>query len=159
MLSSMFPMIVGIAERCGSGYTPNTCAGLANPHTETGRATVAYTLGTAAKATGVSKPTLARAIKSGKISATRKPDGAYSIEPAELHRVYPPVTPDSGTEPGAMVAREIPVETVALRRENELLREVVADLRRRLDAEAEERRRLTLMLTDQRPWWRRWWGR
>jgi hypothetical protein len=36
---------------------------------------------------------------------------------------------------------------------------VIADLRRRLDAEAEERRKLTAMLTDQGgrrlPWWRR----
>jgi multiple sugar transport system ATP-binding protein len=47
-------------------------------------------------------------------------------------------------------------ETASLQREGELLRDVVDDLRRRLDQEAEERRRLTLMLTDQRPWWRRW---
>jgi hypothetical protein len=48
-----------------------------------------YTLGTAAKATGKSKSTLSRDIKCGKISATRKDDGSYEIDPAELHRVYP----------------------------------------------------------------------
>jgi hypothetical protein len=33
----------------------------------------------------------------------------------------------------------------------------IADLRTRLDSEAEERRRLMALLTDRRPWWRRWW--
>jgi hypothetical protein len=50
-----------------------------------------YTLGTAAKATGKSKSTLSRDIKGGKISATRRDDGSYEIDPAELHRVYPAV--------------------------------------------------------------------
>jgi len=48
-----------------------------------------YTLGQAAKATGKAKVTLARAIKSGRISANRSEDGSYSIDPAELARVYP----------------------------------------------------------------------
>jgi excisionase family DNA binding protein len=52
---------------------------------------VAYTLGTAAKATGRGKATIYRAIKSGRISATRHEDGSYTIDPAELHRVFPPV--------------------------------------------------------------------
>src|SRR3954471_1493903 len=52
---------------------------------------MAYTLGTAAKATGRGKATIYRAIKSGKISATRHDDGSYTIEPAELHRAFPPV--------------------------------------------------------------------
>lgn len=51
------------------------------------------------------------------------------------------------------------------RREIELLREqlgecreTIRDLRTRLDADAEERRRLIMLLTDRRPWWRRWSG-
>jgi hypothetical protein len=32
----------------------------------------------------------------------------------------------------------------------------IRDLRTRLDAEAEERRKLIAVLTDRRPWWRRW---
>ena len=51
-----------------------------------------YTLGTAAKATGKSKPTIHRAIKSGKISAEKDVNGDWIIQPAELHRVFPPVT-------------------------------------------------------------------
>jgi excisionase family DNA binding protein len=51
-----------------------------------------YTLGQAAKATGVPKPRLSRAINKGQISATRTESGGYLIDPAELHRVFPPVT-------------------------------------------------------------------
>ena len=50
------------------------------------------TLGQAAKASGKAKVTLARAIKSGRFSASRTEDGSYVIDPAELHRVYPPRT-------------------------------------------------------------------
>jgi hypothetical protein len=51
-----------------------------------------YTLRTAAKATGISRATIHRAIQSGKISARRKDDGFFEIDPAELHRVYAPVS-------------------------------------------------------------------
>jgi excisionase family DNA binding protein len=54
-----------------------------------------YTLGTAARATGVSKSTIYRAIKSGRLSASRSDTGDYAIDPAELHRVFPPVTADA----------------------------------------------------------------
>jgi hypothetical protein len=50
-----------------------------------------YTLGTAAKAAGVSKSTIHRAIKRGTISARSKDEGGYEIDPSELHRVFPPV--------------------------------------------------------------------
>lgn len=50
---------------------------------------MAYTLGEAAKACGRSKATISKAIKNGKISAAKEPNGRFSIDPAELHRVYP----------------------------------------------------------------------
>ena len=50
-----------------------------------------HTLATAAKATGLNKSTVLRAIKSGKISAAKDEHGEWQIDPAELHRVYPPV--------------------------------------------------------------------
>lgn len=53
---------------------------------------MAYTLGDAAKATGKTKPTISKAIKSGRISAIRLENGSYQIEPSELHRVYPPIS-------------------------------------------------------------------
>jgi hypothetical protein len=33
--------------------------------------------------------TLARAIKSGRVSVSRKEDGSYEVDPVELARVYP----------------------------------------------------------------------
>lgn len=54
-----------------------------------------YTLGQAAKAVGKSKATLSKAIKSGKMSAVRQDDGSFSIDPSELHRVYPPTPPST----------------------------------------------------------------
>src|SRR6185436_1258733 len=53
------------------------------------RNTMAYTLTEAATATGLSRSTIFRAIKSGRISAARI-EGNFTIEPAELHRVFPP---------------------------------------------------------------------
>ncbi len=55
----------------------------------TGEVRVAtLTLGQAAKLCGVPKSTIARAVKSGRLSASRDDLGQYSIDPAELHRVY-----------------------------------------------------------------------
>jgi excisionase family DNA binding protein len=51
-----------------------------------------YSLGEAAKELGVSKPTVQRAIKAGRLSATRREDGSYDIDPAELCRAFPAVT-------------------------------------------------------------------
>src|SRR3546814_8414179 len=51
---------------------------------------MAYTLGEAAKATGISKASISRAINSGRISAIKTESGSFSIEPVELHRVYHP---------------------------------------------------------------------
>ncbi len=73
---------------------------------------------------------------------------------AELHRVFPPVASDEGM-PVAMqqnaigVQSEIESENRELKAKVELLREMVDDLRGRLDKETEDRRRLTLMLTGQ----------
>ena len=122
-----------------------------------------YTLGTAAKATGKSKPTIQRAIKTGRLSAVRKEDGSYEIDPAELHRVFEPL-PIAGDGEATMKQSITPgvpglfqAELAGLRGELEQVKSERDDLRRRLDSEAEERRRLTAMLTDQRPPRRRWW--
>lgn len=44
------------------------------------------TLGAAARQIGVSKATISKAISSGKLSATRREDGSWSIDEAELAR-------------------------------------------------------------------------
>ena len=56
-----------------------------------------YTLGEAAKATGKSKSTISKAIKKGRISALKGSNGAYSIDPSELHRVYPVILQETVT--------------------------------------------------------------
>jgi hypothetical protein len=135
---------------------------------------MAYSLGQAAKAGGISKTSLHRAIKTGRVSAIKNESGLYEIEPAELHRVYPPAevaersdNPALGQDGTAGTG----VETAVLRREIELLRErvadkesVIEDLRTRLDHSEQERRdkdrQLTALLTDQRQGKRRrWWWR
>jgi hypothetical protein len=58
------------------------------------------TLGQAAKVVGMSKTSIMRSIKAGRISAGRNEFGQWAIEPCELHRVYPPLTDDTGTGNG-----------------------------------------------------------
>jgi excisionase family DNA binding protein len=66
-----------------------------------------FSLSQTAKRTGVSKATIHRAIKSGKLSAHRQDDDSYKIDPSELSRVYEMKTgteveggtPEMATEP------------------------------------------------------------
>jgi excisionase family DNA binding protein len=44
------------------------------------------TLGNAAKQLGLSKPTISKAISRGHLSATRRDDGSFAIDPSELMR-------------------------------------------------------------------------
>jgi hypothetical protein len=50
-----------------------------------------YTIATAAAAVGRNKTAILRAIEAGKISAAKDENGEWQIDPAELHRVYPPL--------------------------------------------------------------------
>jgi hypothetical protein len=122
-----------------------------------------HTLGTAAKATGKSKSTISRDIRSGRISANKREDGSYEIDPAELHRVYPPVSHENGTrhtasnDPQPLPATRVTELEVRLEAAEERIRDkdsAIEDLRRRLDASEQERRevsrKLTGLLTDQR---------
>jgi hypothetical protein len=59
-----------------------------------------YTLGQAAKAVGMSKTSILRSIKAGRISAGRDELGQWAIEPCELHRVYPALTEETVTGNG-----------------------------------------------------------
>src|SRR3954452_15342435 len=64
-----------------------------------GGAHMPHTLRQAAKAAGKDRTTILRAILSGKLSAIRdEATGSWMIEPAELHRLYPPT---NGTGEGA----------------------------------------------------------
>lgn len=107
-----------------------------------------YTLGQASKATGISKPTLSKAIKNGKISASKDEKGVFAIEPVELHRVFPM----KHKQP----LRTVSVETIGNPQDNGLLQarldaalEQVEDLRQQRDAWQEQAQRLALV--DHRP--------
>ena len=129
----------------------------------------------AAERVGKSKATILRNIKDGKLSASRDDSGNYHIDLSELMRVY---SVDAGDPPHEVVRealrggsndpgdapekrRDIEVLQVKLEaahktiedRDRELVHRdrTIDDLRERLDKEGEERRRLTAMLTDQRP--------
>jgi hypothetical protein len=65
------------------------------------------TLGQAARMTGKGKTTLTRAIKAGRLSATRRDDGGYLIDPSELTRVYD-VTPETGAGASDAARRATP---------------------------------------------------
>jgi len=111
-----------------------------------------YTLSQAAEATGKNKTTIQRAIKSGKISASKGEIGAYEIDPSELHRVFPPKsaqqTKSHEEQHGATssnishleqlfsLEKELAVmkeRSRGLETERDLLQSTVQDLRKRLD--------------------------
>ena len=114
-----------------------------------------YTLGEAAKATGLTKSGLSKAIKCGRVSANRTESGSYEIDPAELHRVFPPAVNGQPKAESVLqldtrsklaeLAAKLESAQEQLNREREWSRE----LSRRLDEEASERRKLTALLTRQ----------
>jgi excisionase family DNA binding protein len=61
----------------------------------------------AAQQARTSKSTILRAIQSGRLSAARTDDGGYSIDPAELCRVYPP-RPDPEPSQGQAAGQGAP---------------------------------------------------
>lgn len=141
-----------------------------------------YTLSQAAEATGKNKATIQRAIKSGKITASKNSSGAYEIDPSELHRVFDATTQrasqhQNATKRNTNVTGEKTPDNSSLQRIAELekelavaeerknglegqmhhLSETVDDLRKRLD---QSEGRVTALLSDQRPkgLWRRLFG-
>ncbi len=112
-------------------------------------------LGQAAKEAGLSKATISKALKTGRLSYVSKSTAGYEIDPAELFRVFPP-KPLSTVE---SERSQTPVETgksQADRFELQLLRERVEDLQRDRDAWREQAQRLALAGPEQQP--RKGWG-
>lgn len=101
-----------------------------------------YTLGTAAKATGKSKTTIQRAIAKGQISADKLKNGGYSIDPSELHRLFPMVSDET-------VSRDSKVDTSRPQDETSTLRERLAISEAML---AREREALAEMRQDRDAW-------
>lgn len=120
-----------------------------------------YTLGTAAKATGLTKSAISKAIQKGRISARKNDAGRYEIDPAELHRVYPPLpTPEKDererTRETATENRELKARLVLL---EELVREIREDRdhwRRQALALTHQPEREAPKTTQPRPSWF-WW--
>jgi excisionase family DNA binding protein len=130
-----------------------------------------YTLGQAAKETGVSKPTLSRAIKKGDLSADGGEGGPYRIDPSELGRwlsgyrernpeaaitVTPTVTPETPNGNKELEAEVDALREQIAREETERTRERVqleahiADLRGRVERAERKEDQLMAQLTDQR---------
>jgi hypothetical protein len=117
------------------------------------------TLSEAARAAGKSKSAVWRAIKSGRVSASRGDDGDYRIDPSELSRAFPPEPPrhvpaaQNGTASGTTGNAEVAAVTA----------ELIAELRARIADVTEDRdrwrtlaERTALPAPETR---RRWWWR
>ncbi len=123
-----------------------------------------YTLGEAAKATGKSKSTISKAIKSGRMSAQKGATGIYAIDPSELHRVYP-LTDSSeqdethGIPPkkseNVSTIRELEAHLNAARERLADKEEVLADLREDRDRWRQQATSLLESKTPRRRWWQR----
>ena len=136
-----------------------------------------YSLADAAKATGKNKTTIQRAIKNGKISATKNASGVYEIDPSELHRLFPLATAQcdmqrtqsngsqhptvasktSDLERVAELERELAVAQsrgISLEEQRQQMSETIEDLRARLDRSED---RVTALLVAPEPKRQRWW--
>jgi hypothetical protein len=94
-----------------------------------------YTLGQAAKAVGMSKTSILRSIKAGRISAGRNELGQWAIEPCELHRVYPPLTDENDTGNASVERAVTGCDTIIVQANARasLLEQRISDLRTILD--------------------------
>lgn len=119
-----------------------------------------YTLGTAAKATGKSKTTIQRAIAKGQLSADKLQNGGYSIDPSELHRVFPMVGVETvSRNPELDTSRPLD-DTPALRERlaiSEAMlvreREALAEMRQDRDAWKQQATALLAAPPKRRRWW------
>jgi hypothetical protein len=102
----------------------------------------------AAKKVGKSVPTITRAIKKGKLTAKPRDGGGWVIDAAELFRVWPAVSNDTDATP-PLLGRETPIETSALEREVELLREMLDDTKADRDSWKEQAQKITALIEDQ----------
>lgn len=124
--------------------------------------TTGLTLGEAARASGMDRSTIRRAIRRGALSASKDALGVWRVEPAELHRVYKPAV--GPTEAGEGVSEGALGESTsdALGSTSDALiaelRAVIADLRQERDRllTIAERQSLPAPQPETKPmsWWR-----
>lgn len=122
-----------------------------------------YTLGEAAKATGMSKATISKAIKNGRISASKDETGTFRIDPSELHRVYPPTVSAKHEPHSTTTASEHSNDSLIreLQARLDAAHERIADKESVIDDLREDRDRwrqqATALLEDHRRAKRSWW--
>lgn len=102
----------------------------------------------AAKKVGKSVPTITRAIKKGKLTANPRDGGGWVIDASELFRVWPAVSNETDVTP-LMLRSETPIETSALEREVELLREMLDETKADRDSWKEQAQKITAVIEDQ----------
>jgi hypothetical protein len=128
---------------------------------------MSYSLSQAAEACRVNRTTISRAIKHGKLSATRDAHDHWQVEPAELHRVYPPAEARTegarnGSHCRAHVAEAaLNMQVAALKETADLLLDQLDDVRKDRDHWRDQAQAVTRQLADQsakaaqptRSWW------
>lgn len=119
-----------------------------------------YSLGTAAIAAGKSKTTIQRAIAKGRISAEKMAGGGYSIDPAELHRVFPMANTDTVSRDPKLDTTRPHDETPELRVKIDGLeamlareREALEEMRGDRDAWKQQAKALLAAPQKRRGWW------
>ena len=114
------------------------------------------TLGQAAEQVGKSKPALSKAIARGRLSAVKKEDGSFDIDPAELDRWVKnvarkqprkPVNLTEGNTELTIENRELKAQLEAAGKEAATLRTYIEDLRSDKDFLQGELKKATLLLT------------
>lgn len=131
---------------------------------------VEFTIGQAAKESGKSKSTIWKYVNNGTLSAQKNEDGTYSIDAAELFRVFPPAAEETfdernkETSTNQKLSLENEVLKVQLAAQSERIRTLEADKQ----FLQEQLQRTTLLLTGVHdthkpqqdtspPLKRRWW--
>jgi len=105
-----------------------------------------YNLMSAAAAAGVNRSTVLRAIKAGRVSAQRDATGGWEIDPAEFHRVFPPLPLPAAASP-QQNQQQIDAQVA-------LLRNLIEQLRNDMEAREEDHRRREQDLRLDRDHWR-----
>lgn len=121
----------------------------------------------AAELAGTSKSSILRAVKTGRLSATRNDQGEFKVDPAEVARAYDRSRASHrGRRPGdanhpASVDQGDAGQVAALAAEIKVLRELIArldqrerDLQAERDKWAAQAERLALAPPRARAWWR-----
>ena len=109
------------------------------------------TLSEAAKWAGVTRATIHKALKGGRLSGRKNDIGEWRIDPAELERVYQPGKAVDVSRDGAVSSSDTVALMAAKDRELALMREMLAEVRAQRD-DAIEQRDKAMELADRHTW-------